>query len=87
MPSYTDQHSFIDIRGMVARTLLEHANGGTGGQSRLAQRDIAATVGADWGMVHISLKSLQEQGAIRIERNRLYVNKELLQKMAAADEQ
>ena len=85
MTSSTDQRSFIDIRGMVARTLLDQANGG--GQPRLAQRDIAATVGTDWSMVHISLKSMQEEGAIRIEHNRLYVNKDLLQKMAGTTEE
>jgi hypothetical protein len=84
MNSSIDQRSFIDIRGMVARALLEHADDGTGGQHRLAQRDIAEAVGTDWGMVHISLKSMQEDGAIRIERNCLYINKELLQKMAGA---
>jgi DNA-binding MarR family transcriptional regulator len=63
--------------------LLEHAGDGTGGRPRVAQRDIAAAVGADWGTVHMSLKSIQDEGAIRIERHRLIINKELLQKVAA----
>lgn len=82
MISPSEQLSFIQVRGLVARALLEHADDGAGG--RVAQRDIAATVGTDWGTVHISLKSMQEQGAIRIERNRLFINKEVLRKMAGA---
>jgi DNA-binding GntR family transcriptional regulator len=80
MPT-TMEHSFTDIRGRVARILLERADGASGGP-RLAQRDIAATVGTDWGMVHISLKSMQAEGAIKIDRNRLIINKERLRKVA-----
>jgi hypothetical protein len=78
----TPEHSFIDIRGRVARVLLEHADDGASGRPRMAQRDIAATVGTDWGMVHISLKSMQAEGAIRIDRNRLIIDKERLRKVA-----
>jgi predicted transcriptional regulator len=81
MPA-TTKHSFIEIRGRVAMILLERAGNGAGGQPRMAQRDIATTVGTDWGMVHISLKSMQAEGAIRIDRNRLIINKERLRKVA-----
>jgi hypothetical protein len=80
MISPSEQPTFIQIRGLVARALLEHADDGAGG--RVVQRDIAETVGTDWGNVHISLKSMQEQGAIRIERNRMFINKEELRKLA-----
>ena len=73
---------FLHIRGLVARVLLEHASDSTNGQSRVAQRDIAAIVGTDWGTVHMSLKSMQDEGAIQIERHRLILNKQLLQKLA-----
>jgi hypothetical protein len=76
------RHSFINIRGRVARLLLEHAGDGASGRPRVAQRDIAAAVGADWGMIHMSLKSMQDEGAIRIDRHRLIIDKELLQKLA-----
>ena len=81
----TSQRSFIHIRGNVAKVLLEHAGEGNSNEERprVAQRDIAATVGADWGMVHMSLKSMQEEGAIKIDHNRLIINKVLLQKVAA----
>jgi DNA-binding MarR family transcriptional regulator len=82
MISPSEQPSFLQVRGQVARALLEHADNGSG--RRVVQRDIAATVGTDWSTVHISLKSMQAQGAIRIERNRLFINKEVLRKMAAA---
>ncbi len=84
MNSMTSQRSFIDIRGRVAKVLLEHAGNGNdnGERPRVVQRDIAATVGADWGLVHMSLKSMQEEGAIKIDRHRLIINKALLQKVA-----
>jgi predicted transcriptional regulator len=81
MPKTSD-NSLINIRGRVARVLLEHAADGASGRPRVAQRDIAATLGANWGMVHMSLKSMQDEGAIKIDRNRLIINKELLQKVA-----
>jgi CRP/FNR family transcriptional regulator len=82
MPT-TSNSTFTDIRGRVARVLLEYANDGAGGPPRVAQKDIAATIGTDWGMIHLSLKSMQEEGAIKIDRHRLIINKKLLQKVAA----
>jgi hypothetical protein len=84
MNAMTSQRSFINIKGQVAKVLLEHAGDGnsTSGRPRVAQRDIAVTVGADWGMVHMSLKSMQEEGAIKIDGHRLIINKALLKKVA-----
>lgn len=82
MTSTAQEHSFIHVRGLVAKILLEHAGDGADGRRRVAQRDIAASLGTDWGMVNMSLKSMQDEGAIRIERHRLIINKELLQKVA-----
>jgi hypothetical protein len=76
------KNTFIDIRGRVARVLLENADDGASGRPRMAQRDIAEKVGTDWGMVHISLKSMQTDGAIRIDRNRLIIDKQRLRKLA-----
>jgi predicted transcriptional regulator len=73
---------FLNIRGQVARVLLEHALEPTNGHPRLAQRDIATMLATGWDTVHLSLKSLHKEGAIRIERNRIIINKELLQKLA-----
>jgi DNA-binding GntR family transcriptional regulator len=70
---------------MVARVLLDCASGSTTGRGRLAQRDMAALTGTDWGTVHMALKSLKDEGAIRIERHRIILNKESLQKVAGVD--
>jgi predicted transcriptional regulator len=82
MTSAAENQTFRKIRGVVARVLLERAVGGNGERPRLAQRDIAAIAGTDWYTVHMSLKSIRDEGAIRIERNRIVVNKESLQRLA-----
>ena len=73
---------FSQVRGMVAKVLLEYAGDSTTKRRQLTQRDIAVLVCTDWETVHTSLKSLQEEGAIRLERHRIIINKELLQKVA-----
>ena len=70
---------------IVARVLLDYAGDSTSGRHRLAQRDIAALANTDWETVHMSLKSLQDKGVIRIERHRMILNKELLQEVAGVD--
>jgi hypothetical protein len=77
-----DNSAFIQTRGAVAKVLLDHAVNGSGAKPGLAQRDIAAMTGADWYTVHMSLKSIRDEGAIRIERNRIIVNKGALQRLA-----
>ena len=74
--------SFCHVRGLVAQILLEYARDSTTERRQLTQRDIAVLVGTDWETIHSSLKSLQEEGAIRLERHRIIINKELLQKVA-----
>lgn len=70
---------------MVARVLLDCASDSSTARGRLAQRDIATLTGTDWRTVHMSLKSLQDDGVIRIERHRIVLNKELLQKAAGVN--
>ena len=74
--------SFSFVRGRVARLLLEHTGAGNNGNNRLTQRDMAEMLGTGWAKVHLSLKSLCREGIIRIERNRMIVNKELIRKAA-----
>jgi hypothetical protein len=74
--------TFLQTRGTVARILLEHVVGNNGARPGLAQRDIAAMTGADWYTVHMSLKSIRDAGAIRMERNRIIINKESLRRLA-----
>lgn len=72
----------IKAIGLVARVLLDYAADNTAERHGLSQHDIATLTGTDWQTVHISLKSLQEEGAIRIERHRMILNKALLQEVA-----
>jgi len=74
--------SFLHVRGLVARVLIDHAENAIKQHSGLSQRDIARTIGSDRVMVYLSLKSLQDKGAIRIENNRIKINKELLRTVA-----
>jgi DNA-binding Lrp family transcriptional regulator len=67
---------------LVAKVLLDYAEYSITERRQLTQRDIAVLVGTDWETVHSSLKSLQEEGTIRIERHRIIINKESLQKVA-----
>jgi CRP-like cAMP-binding protein len=85
MPT-TAENTFIDIRGRVARFLLEYAGDDTGEKPRMAQRDIAEKVGTDWGMVHISLESMRADGVIRIDRNRLIIDKKRLRELVGIKE-
>jgi DNA-binding GntR family transcriptional regulator len=77
--------SFDYVRGLVAGVLLERAEDEASERHQLTQRDIANITGTSWEMVHVSLKSLQNEGAIRIERHRLIINRELLQKIAVGN--
>jgi len=77
-------YSHSRVRGLVAKVLLDSITNTAGPSRQLSQRDIASLTGSDWETVHTSLKSLQDCGAIKIDRNRLIINKELLQKLAGA---
>ena len=74
--------SLIDIRGQVAQVLLERAGNGINGQNRLTHRDMATMLNTGWDKIHLSLKSLHEEGAIKIDRHRIIIETELLQKAA-----
>jgi len=82
----TQGRVFGHVRGLVAKVLLEYARESTAGRRQLTQRDIAAMAGTDWHTVHWSLRSLQDEGAIRIERHNMFINMELLQKAAGVAE-
>jgi CRP/FNR family transcriptional regulator len=53
--------------------LLEYAGDKTGDRPRLTQQDMAAMIGTAREMVGRSLKSLEGEGAIRMERNRIII--------------
>jgi hypothetical protein len=78
----TRERPLANIRGQVARILLEYADNGRSGQNRLAQRDIAEMLNTGWDQVHSLLESFKNEGAIKIEGNRIIIGKRLLQEAA-----
>jgi CRP-like cAMP-binding protein len=66
--------SFRHVTGRVAKMLLEYAGDRTGDRPRLTQQEMAAVIGTAREMVGRSLKSLEEEGAIRMERNRIVIS-------------
>ncbi|RLC94121.1 MAG: Crp/Fnr family transcriptional regulator [Chloroflexi bacterium] len=82
--------SFRHVTERVARLLLEYATepegteGGT--RPRLTQQEMAAMVGSAREVVGRSLKALEEEGAIRMERHRIaIVDKETLKELASGE--
>lgn len=78
------ERSFKRIRGQVAQVLLDHAANDAGGNNRLTHRDMAEMLNTGWDKIHLSLKSLHDEGAIKIDRHRIIIETELLQKAAGA---
>ncbi len=73
--------SFRQVISRIARILLEYADG-AGPKPKLTQQEMAAMAGTAREVVGRSLKTLQEEGLIRMERNRLVIaNKEGLAQM------
>jgi hypothetical protein len=75
-------NSMVDIKGQVAQILLEHAGDSTNRHNQLSHRDMATMLNTGWDKIHLSLKSLHEEGAIKIDRNRIIIEKKTLQKLA-----
>jgi CRP/FNR family cyclic AMP-dependent transcriptional regulator len=81
--SLVEDLSFRHVTGRVAKVLLEYAGDGTGERPRLTQQEMAAMVGTAREMVGRSLKALEEEGTIRMERQRIIItNQEALREMA-----
>jgi len=74
--------SFRPVVGRVAKILLEQARAPL--VSRLSQREMAAMAGTAREMVSRSLKTLEDEGAIKMERNRVVIlDPEALERRAA----
>jgi len=43
---------------------------------------MATDAGVEWETVRLSLRSLQEEGAIRLDRHRIFIRRDLLRKVA-----
>jgi CRP/FNR family transcriptional regulator len=81
--SLVEDFSFRHVTGRVAKMLLEYADSSLGEGRRLTQQEMAGMIGTAREMVGRSLKSLEDEGAIRIERNRIIVtDRRTLREMA-----
>jgi CRP-like cAMP-binding protein len=65
--------SFRHVIGRVARLLLRHAGDGAAPGPRLTQQEMAALVGTAREVVGRSLKTLEEEGIIRLDRHRIVI--------------
>ncbi|OGO18639.1 MAG: hypothetical protein A2Z15_05510 [Chloroflexi bacterium RBG_16_50_11] len=81
--SLVEDLSFRHVTSRVAKMLLEYAGDNSVDRPHLTQQEMAAMIGTAREMVGRSLKSLEEDGAIRIERNRIVIaNRNALREMA-----
>jgi len=81
--SLVEDLSFRHVTSRVAKILLEHAGDGLSRGPRLTQQEMAAMAGTAREMVGRSLKSLENEGIIRLDRHRIVIaDKETLRDMA-----
>lgn len=84
--SLIEDLSFRHVIGRVAKILLEYAGDGTGSRPRLTQQDMAAMAGTAREMVGRSLKVLEDEGTIKLDRHRILINdREALKEMAGVE--
>ena len=73
LASLVEDLSFRPVIGRVAKILLEHARDGDGPLPRLTQQEMAAMAGTVREVVGRSLKALEDEGVIRLERHRIVI--------------
>ena len=71
--SLVEDLSFKHVIGRVAKILIENAGDGSGPNPQLTQQEMAAMAGTAREVVSRSLKSLEETGAIRLDRHRIVI--------------
>lgn len=71
--SLVEDLSFRQVTSRVAKMLIEYAGDGGGDRPRLTQQEMAAMIGTAREMVGRSLKSLEEDGVIKIDRHRIII--------------
>jgi len=80
--SLVEDLSFKHVIGRVAKILLEHIGGEMGRGPRLTQQEMAAMAGTAREVVGRSLKALEEEGAIKLDRHRIIItDKEALKEI------
>jgi CRP/FNR family transcriptional regulator len=85
MVSLVEDLSFRHVIGRVAKILLENAGDGAGPGPRLTQQEMAAIAGTAREVVGRSLKTLEDEGAIKLDRHRIVIsNKKTLENMVGA---
>jgi CRP/FNR family cyclic AMP-dependent transcriptional regulator len=83
MISLVEDLSFRRVTGRVAKILLENVEDTNGQRHRLTQQDMAAMAGTAREMIGRSLKLLEDEGKVRLERNRVVItDKEALREIA-----
>ena len=83
MISLVEDLSFRRVMGRVAKILLENVEDTNGQRHRLTQQDMAAMAGTAREMIGRSLKLLEDEGKVRLERNRVVItDKEALREIA-----
>ncbi len=85
--SLVEDLSFRHVIGRVAKILMENAGDGdgTGGGARLTQQEMAAMAGTAREVVGRSLKAMEDDGVIKLDRHRIVIrNKEALKNMIGA---
>ena len=65
--------SFKNVTDRVAKILVENSGDGSGRPHRLTQQDMAAMAGTAREVVGRSLKSLEDDGLIKMERHRIII--------------
>ena len=76
--------SFRHVLGRVTKILLTHAGDVAGTNDHLTQQEMAAMAGTAREVVARSLKTLEEQGHIRLERHRIVItDKKSLEEIVA----
>jgi CRP-like cAMP-binding protein len=71
--SLVEDLSFRHVLGRVTKILLSHTGDSDGTKEHLTQQEMAAMAGTAREVVARSLKALEEQGHIRLERHRIVI--------------
>lgn len=80
--SLVEDLSFRHVVSRVAKILLDNIGGEMGRGPRLTQQEMAAMAGTAREVVGRSLKTLETEGAIKMDRHRIIItNKEALQRI------
>ena len=80
--SLVEDLSFKHVIGRVAKILLKYVGGEMGQGPRLTQQEMAAMAGTAREVVGRSLKALEEEGAIKLDRHRIIItDKEALKEI------